>query len=289
MAIYKRYNTRKKRVRWGVIVWVLCILAVFAATVALGSYLGKKAESGESYLPLATGNNADSETITPLAERVMHGEYVSPEELASFTAADPFTYASTWLYRDGETIFATDTDAKLGKDTSALPVLSTFDIEAGTTGLFAVQSVYADEQVRDVITAYENALLTEFTEKGPSELVLLFEQIDAECRDRIIAFAKSAGNAVLCVPYSILHSEDCARFFSEAAEAGFCIALRAEGLTAEQLAADIADYSFYFTRYELRLVLSGSDEHLIEVLRENNALNYQFTSPRASADGGNIE
>lgn len=283
MAIYKRYNTRKRKIHWGWILWALFLLAAFAATVALGHYLGKKAEGGESLIPAVSGNAGDTETITPLAERVMRGEYVEPSALAAFTTDDPFTYASTWLYRGGTANFATETDRKLGKDVSALPSLSAFSIEAGTTGLFEVQSVYADEQVRQVLASYEAALLAEFAAAEPSEIVLVFDKLDAECKDRVIAYAKSVGGAVLCVPYSILTSEDCARFFSEAGDAGLSVALRVTDLTAEQLAADIEDYSFYFTRYELRLVLDGGAEALVDVLREKNVLNYQFCSPRASA------
>lgn len=283
MAIYKRYNARKKKVRWGVILWVLFLLAAFAATVALGHYLGEKAEGGESLLPSVSGNSGAGETITPLAERIMRGEYVEPTALASFATDDPFTYASTWLYRGGTANFATETDRKLGKDVSALPSPTALHIEAGATALFEVQSVYADEQVREVITAYETALLAEFAAAEPSEIVLVFDKFDAECRDRVFAYAKAVGGAVLCVPYSILTSEDCARFFSEAVDAGLTVALRVTDLTPEQLAADIEDYGFYFTRYELRLVLNGSDEQLLDVLREKNVLNYQFCSPRASA------
>lgn len=283
MAIYKRYSTRKKKIRWGFVLWALFILAAFAATVVLGHYLGEKAEGGESLLPAASGNPGDNETITPLAERIMRGEYVEPTALAAFTTDDPFTYASTWLYRGGAASFATETDRKLGKEVSALPPLSALSIEAGTTGLFEVQSVYADEQVREVITAYETALLAEFAAARPSETVLVFDRTDGEYKERILAFAKSVGGAVLCVPYSILGSEDCARFFSEAGDAGLSVALRVTDLTPEQLAADIEDYSFYFTRYELRLVLDGDDAALVDVLREKNVLNYQFCSPRTSA------
>ncbi len=283
MAIYKRYNARKKKIRPGIILWVLFIVAVFAATVALGHYLGEKAKGGENLLPSVTGYLGDNETITPLAERILRGEYVEPSALAAFTTDDPFTYASTWLYKGSAAGFATETDRKLGRDVSALPPLSAFSIEAGTTGLFEVQSVYADAQVREVIAAYEAALLAEFAAAQPSEIVLVFDRLDAECYDRVLAYAKSVGGTVLCVPYSILFSEDCARFFSEAGGAGLSIALRVTDRTPEQLAADIEDYAFYFTRYEPRLILSGSDASLLDVLREKNALNYQFCSPRVDA------
>ena len=284
MAIYKRYTTRRKKFPIGSILWVLFILTVFAATVALGHALGEKAEGGEDLLPTVSGNAGDNEIIAPLAERVLRGEYVEPEALASFTTDDPFTYASTWLYRDGTPRFATETDAKLGKDVSLLPSLSAFSIEAGTTALFEVRSVYADEQIREVITAYETALLAEFAAAEPSEIVLVFHTLDAAYTPRIFDFAKAhAENAVLCVPYSVLQSEDCARFFAEAADAGLTVALRVGTLTPEQLAADIENFSFYFTRYELRLVLDGSAEALTDVLREKNVLNYQFCSPRTSA------
>ncbi len=281
MAIYKRYNTRKKNIRWGVIVWILCILAVFAGAAVLGHYLGEKAKGGEDLLPVVSGNVGDTETIAPLAERILHGEYVAPPALATFTASDPFTYASTWFYKDGAACFATETDKKLGKDVASLPPLSAFAIEAGTTALFAVHSVYADAQIREIITAYEMSLLAELQSAQPSEIVLVFQTLDTECSDRIFDFARSiSGNTVLCVPYSILQSADCARFFSEAADAGLSLALRATDLTAEQLAKDIEDYAFYFTRYELRLALDGDAEKLIDVLREKNALNYQFCSER---------
>ena len=282
MAIYKRYNTRKKRFSIGWLVWGLFLAAVFCAAVLLGWHLGEKAAGGEDLLPSVSGGVGDSETITPLAERILRGEYVEPHELKSFTTEAPFTYASTWLYREGSACFATETDRKLGRDVSALPALSTFAIEAGTTALFSVKSVYADAQIRPILHAYETSLLAEFAAAGPSEIVLVFDRLDAECRQDIFAFATGAlENAVLCVPYSVLESEDHARFFAEAAEAGLTVALLAEGLSAEQLAADIEHFSFYFTRYELRLVLDGKDAALLSTLRENNVLNYQFCSPRA--------
>lgn len=287
MAIYKRYNTRKKKIRWGVILWVLLLLAVFSMTVAFGHYLGKKAEGGESLLPSVTNSPGDNETIAPLAERILRGEYVEPAALAAFTTEDPFTYASTWIYRDGAATFATETDRLLGRDVSSLPALSAFSISAGTTALFEVQSVYADEQIREVITSYETALLTEFAAAGPSEIVLVFDTLNTECKDRIFAFTKAQSGALLCVPYSILESEDCARFFSEARDMGLSVALRVQDLSPEQLLADIEDYAFYFTRYELRLVLAGSDEALVDVLREKNILNYQFMSPRMAEEDAN--
>lgn len=283
MAIYKRYNTRKKKVRWGVILWLLFLLAVFAATVVLGSYLGQKATGNENLLPPVTGGNGDGETITPLVERIMRGEYAEPSALASFTTDDPFTYASTWLYTDGKAAFATETDRKLGKDVASLPSLSAFGIEAGTTALFSVNSIYADEQIRDVLIAYESALLAEFEAAKPDEIVLVFDRFDLTCKDSVFAFAKQiTGGTVLCVPYSTLQSEDSARLLAEASDLGFSLALRAKDISPEQLANDIEDYAFYFTRYELRLVLDGNEEALVDVLREKNTLNYQFCSLRAS-------
>ena len=48
----------------------------------------------------------------------------------------------------------------------------------------------------------------------------------------------------------------------------------------EQLAAAIEDYAFYFTKYNLRLVLEGSEESLLDVLRAKSLQSYQFCSAR---------
>lgn len=281
MAIYKRYNTRKRKINRGLILWLCAILAIFAATAIVGYALGKRAEGAESYLTADTAHPTDPETIDPLTERVMRAEYVSPKELAKFANDDPFVYASTWLYRDGEATFATAIDEKLEKDVAKLPSIDAFGIEAGTSGLFAVRSIYADEAVREILATYEKALLAEYAATALSEIVLVFERMDAELMDGAFALADTLPHgAVLCVPYSLLKEDFAARFFSEATERGYTLALLADANTKKTFAADIEDYAFSFTRYQLRLVLSGEDASLLDTMREKNLLSYQFISER---------
>lgn len=281
MAIYKRYNTRKRKINRGLILWLCAILAIFAVTAIVGYVLGKRAEGAESYLTADTAQPTDPETIDPLTERVMRAEYAEPKDLAKFVNDDPFIYASTWLYRDGEATFATAVDAKLGKDIAKLPSVDAFGIEAGTSGLFAVRSIYADEAVREILATYEKALLAEYARAALSEIVLVFESMDADRMDDAFALADTLPHgAVLCVPYALLKEDFAARFFSEATERGYMLALMADASTANTFAADIEDYAFSFTRYQLRLVLEGKDAALLDVMREKNLLSYQFTSER---------
>ncbi|MBQ8836242.1 MAG: hypothetical protein IJ002_01880 [Clostridia bacterium] len=274
MAIYKRYNTRRKKVSARVVVPLVCIAIVFALTVWLGAYLGNKASGGE---PLYTGKATDdgeSGVLAPLSEKSIHGEYVLPDDLAEYVAPDEDTWASTWLYANGEACFATDTDAMLGRDTHGLPTLASFDIDCGTTGLFEVTCVFADDLVKDIITEYERALICEFLASGLDEAVLVFEDVTEENYKDALDFAENiSGAAVVCVPYEMLRSQE---FFSAAAEKGLTLALMADGVKAAELESDIETYAFYFTKYNLRIVLSNNDTELAEILSANTLLNYQF-------------
>lgn len=277
MAIYKRYNTRKKKLNTRVIVPLLCIVVAFALTVLLGWYLGQKAKGAE---PLYTGKVTDegeSGALSPLSEKNIHGEYVLPEELFKYVSPDEDTWASTWLYRDGAATFATDTDTKLGRDTSKLPKLDSFAIESGTIGLFEVTCVYADEQVKSIVSEYERSLIGEFMSSGLDEVVLVFNDVTEDNYKDALDFAEGLSFAkVVCVPYEML---SCQEFFSAAADKGMTLALMAENVRDSKLESDIETYAFYFTKYNLRLVLSGDDSELIDILGEHTLLNYQFSSP----------
>lgn len=277
MAIYKRYNIRKKKLNSRVVVPVLCIVVAFALTVLLGGYLGQKAKGSE---PLYTGkvtDDGESGELSPLSEKNIHGVYVLPEELSEFVSHDEDTWASTWLYRGGAAAFATDTDAKLGRDTSELPQLSSFGIESGTIGLFEVTCLYSDEQVKSIVSEYERSLIGEFMSSGLDEVVLVFNDVTEDNYKDALEFADGLNYAkVICVPYEML---SCQEFFSAAADKGLTLALMVENVRASKLESDIETYAFYFTKYNLRLVLSSDDSELVDVLGEHTLLNYQFSSP----------
>lgn len=280
MAIFKRYNTRKRRTNWSIVLWILGILTVFAATATVGYILGEKAEGGETLLPSATNSHADGITIAPLAERSVHGEYAEPDDISDFTSDDPLALVSTWLYRNGVSLFATETDRLLGQATDGAATLSEFNIDAATSGFFEVSCVYADDKVRSIIETYERSLIDEFS-SGPDEIVLVFNNITSENYEDILDFAESVNaTKLLCVPYTLLKDELCARFFSEAAEKQLTVALMANDLREKQLIEDIENFAFYFTKYNVRLVLLGTDDYLLDILQENNIFNYQFYSPR---------
>ena len=284
MAIFKRYNTRKRRARWGVILWIMSILIIFIATAITGHVLGKKAEGGENLLPSETAPHHGGITIAPLAERSVHGEYAEPADVSEFTSDDPLALVSTWLYKDGAALFATETDKLLGKSTKELASLDEFNIDAATSGLFEVTCVYADAKVRNIIETYERALIDEFA-FGPDEIVLVFNDVSAENYEDILSFAESVNTTkLLCVPYTLLSDELCARFFSEAAEKQFTVALMADDLREKQLKADIGEFDFYFTKYNVRLMLLGIDDYLLDILQQNNIFNYQFYSAREKED-----
>ena len=280
MAIYKRYNTRRKKIKWPLLILVLSVLIIFAATVWLGSYLSRRAADPQRF-PLPSSDAAGKETATPIVERTVHGEYVLPEALAEFSPEDPFTYASTVLYRDGRCVFATETDAALGVDVSGRPPLSAFDIPYSTTGLFYSGALDWDEAARSVMYAYELSLLREFCASRLGETVLVFGEVTEKNLEAIFEMAAAVGSPVtVCVPYSLLHSPLLARFFAFVSDSGCSAALLADSLSAETLAADIEEFAFYFTKYNLRLVLRGEDEALLSVLEQAALLNYQFCSPR---------
>ena len=278
MAIYKRYNTRKRKINRALLLWIAAILLIFAITAVIGYALGKRAAGAESYLPTVTVPTHEDESVAPIAKSTIHAEYVPPESLAAQTGDEPDTTLSTWIYRDGAATFVTAVDAGLGKDVSTLPA---FTASAKTSGLFAVRSIYADASVREILFTYETALLAEYAGTGLSEIVLVFERMDAETMSDAFALADTLPQgAVLCVPYALLHSEFAPRFFSEATERGYTLALLADADTAKTLAADTEDYAFSFTRYQLRLLLEGKDAALLDILQEKDLLNYQFISPR---------
>ena len=281
MAIFKRYKTRKRRSYWGLVIWILCILLIFIATAVVGYVLGERAEGGENLLPSETGNHSAGITIAPLAERSVHGEYAEPEDVSAFTSEDPLALVSTWLYRDGQSNFKTDTDALLGRSTKELAKLDEFNIEAATSGFFEVTCVYADEKVRDIVETYERSLIREFEKGGPDEIVLVFNDVTIDNYEDILNFAESVNyTKLLCVPYTLLKDDICARFFSQAAEKQLTVALMADDLREKQFTEDIENYAFYFTKYNVRMVLLGIDDYLLDVLQENSILNYQFYSAR---------
>ncbi len=281
MAVYKRYDTRRRRAVRNFLLWLGAILLIFGATVVFGAYLGRRARTAPAPNEVGGTSGSAGETVTPIAEHIVHGEYAEPTALTAFDdGGDPYAHASVWLYKDGKSAFATETDEKLGRDTAALPALSLLSA-ATTAGLFEVRSIYADAQVRDVLYAYENALLDEFYASGVGEVTLVFPRLDENSlSDALDMAAARKGAVTLCVPFSVLGSEVCARFFTAVSAHGYTVSLRADGVGEDQLAQSIEDYAFYFTKYSLRLVLEGSEEKLLDVLREKALLSYQFCSAR---------
>ena len=285
MAVYRRYNRDDRRAVRRFCIWLCAVLIVLALTALLGTYHGRRAENSSPVPSFSPSEAHGGETVAPIAEHIVHGEYVEPTALAAALAAadpdaDPYAHASVWLYKDGAATFATDADALLGRDTAALPTKDA--LRAGNvTGLFEVRSVYAAAEVRDVLFAYECALLREYAAAGIGEITLVFDRLDADCLADVTALAAACpGAVVLCVPFDTLTRDVCADFFT-AAEAGGCsVALAADGIGKTELAESIEDYAFYFTKYNLRLVLDGTEEDLLEVLREKSMQSYQFRSAR---------
>lgn len=282
MAVYKRYDQRRRRAVRNFLIWLATILVIFGATALLGAYLGRRAQTAPpAHNRLGTSDLA-SEVASPIAEHIVHGEYVAPAALPTFDGGDdPYAHASVWLYRLGAPTFATETDAKLGRDTADLP--DTASLPAGNiSGLFEVRSIYADPQIREVLFAYECALLGEYASAGIGEITLVFERLDADCLADAIALAEACPATVaLCVPFRTPESAVCTDFFTAASAHGWSVGLRAGGIDADTLAAYIEDYAFYFTKYNLRLVLEGNEEALLDVLRAKSLQSYQFCSARA--------
>lgn len=278
MAIYKRYNTRRKRINYPLIIWACVMLLVLIATVIVGHVLGQKAEGGESYMTGDVGAYDDGETLASVIPHIMQAVYVEPKELSAFTTEDTSVYASTWLFRDGEPCFASGVASALGEDVSRLPAIDSFNISCPISGMFEVGSIYAEESVRGVLFEYEKALAAEFSGSGPDETVLVFNTLTEDNFGEVVTYAKDLGGAVIAVPYTALYEGYFVRFLTEATESGFTVALMADGLSREQLATDIEDYAVYFTRDFMRIMLSGEDAGLADVLREKNILNYQFYS-----------
>ena len=276
MAIYKRYNTRKKKISLRIILPIVCIAVAFALTVLLGNHLAKKADS---VTPQYTGQaNGDSESIglAPLSEKRLHGVYVAANDLDAFEAEDEDMWASTWLYKDGKALFATELDRNLGKENKKIPSADTLDTSFGTLGLFEVTGLYASDEIKGIVTEYEKALISEFVSSGLDEIVLVFNGVTNDNYREVLDFAAALTCAkVVCVPYEMLKSQE---FFSAAADKGLNLALNAEGIEAARLESDIDTYAFYFTKYNLRLIVSGEDTELVEVLGRHALLNYQFSS-----------
>lgn len=281
MAVYKRYNQLRRRAVRNFLIWLAAILLIFGATTMLGAYLGRRAQTVSPSNTRVGTSDLASEVASPIAEHIVHGEYIAPAMLPTFDGGeDPYAHASVWLYRLGTPTFATETDAKLGRDTASLP--NTTYLSAGNiTGLFEVHSIYADPQIREVLCAYECALLCEYANTGIGEITLIFERLDADCFADAVALASACPGAVaLCVPFDTLENEVCADFFTAASAHGWSVGLRADGIDADTLAERIEDYAFYFTKYNLRLVLEGSEEALLDVLRTKSLQSYQFCSAR---------
>lgn len=273
MPVYKQYRTRQKKHSRPLIVWMICILLAFGATVLLGAYLGKRAAE----LPEVTAaetTDPSSETADHIVQQTMRGVYFEPSALSGAVTA-PEETASVWLYLDGKSMFASEFVRKLGQDVSALPALSGA-VLPNTSGLFEVRSVTADAQIRETVRTYELSLLREYAQSGIGEIVLVFDSYADPAA--VFDFAKDAGCSVICLPYTVLEDPSCARLFSEADGRGLSVALRTNGVSASRLDADVARYAFYFTRYNLRLILAGTETELLAVLESNALCNYQFSS-----------
>lgn len=278
MAIYKRYNTRRKRINYPLIIWAAAILLIFALTVALGAYLGRRAEGGESYIDADNNHGGEGETLTSVIPHVMQAIYVEPEDLEEFSSEDPSVYASTWIFKDGKSCFATEVEKLLGEKTDKKPSLASLEISSPVSGMFEVTAFYGAKEVKGILSEYERAVLAELASGGLDEAVLVFGEVTEENYTDVISYAKTLGGGVISVPYGALYSEYFVKFLSLASDAGFTVALMADRLSPEQLALDIEDYAVYFTRDFIRLMLSGKDAALADVLREKNVLNYQFYS-----------
>lgn len=276
MSVYKRYNTRRKRVPKGLIFCVCAVLVSFVLAAALGNHLAKKAADSEAlYTGTSTVENG-GKGLAPLSEKSIIGEYATPKDIAKFVADHEDVCASTWIYKDGKATFATETDKLLDKE-EKLPNITSLDIAAKTIGLFEVTSLYADEKIKNILTEYELSLLDEFAASGLDETVLVFGEVADENYEKIFDFAeKFSGAKMIAVPYSTLGNDV---FFAEAASRQLPLALKVDGITEKQLSEDIDTYAFYFTRYNLRLILEGKDSALVDTLSQNALLNYQFSSP----------
>jgi len=278
MAIYKRYNTRRKKINYPLIIWACAILLVFALTVLLGLYLGSKAEGSESYVTGENENAGENETLASVIPHIMQAVYVEPKELKDFTSEDASVYASTWIFKDGESCFATAVESTLGKNTEKKPSLDSFSVPSPVSGMFEVASIYAEETVKNIISEYEKAVLTEISASGTDEIVLVFDSLTEENANAVLSHAEFLGGGVIAVPYTSLYEDYFVRFLSSATQKGFTLALVADKLSAEQLSEDIENYAVYFTRDFMRIMLSGKDAALADVLKEKNILNYQFFS-----------
>ena len=278
MPMYKTYARRRKNGgRRALLIWLGCILAVFAATVALGAYLGSRVPPAESYTPPVLADQALENTFADLAKLQIHGKYFEPDEPFVLDTDDPYAAISFWIFRDGAPTFALQTDRLLGRSVKGLADPAKLKSGVSTSGLFEIGSLYAPGEVKPVYAAYEDAVLKEYTRTALGEIVLVFSDVRREDIGEMFTLAASlSARVTVCVPYSILQSDIRDAFFTAAD--GFNVALYARGVTPKTLSEDIDTYAFYFTKYNLRLLLSAKDAALTEVLEEAGLLNYQFVS-----------
>lgn len=281
MPLYKTYARRRGSGKRGVWIWLGCILAVFAATACFGAYLGSRVRPAEPYTPPAPADARLEDKFTDLAGFKMHGAYFEPTENFAVDTDDPYAAASFWIFRGGAPTFALETDRLLGRDTKGLADLGRLKSGVSTSGLFEVGRLYAPEAVKAVYAAYEDAVLAEYTRSALGEIVLMFRQVRREDIDEMFAMAKKlSARVTVCVPYSILQSDLCRAFFTAAD--GFNVALDATGVKPKTLESDIDTYAFYFTKFNLRLVLTAKDAPLTKVLAGAGLLNYQLSTPGAA-------
>ena len=107
MAVYKRYDQRRRRAVRNFFIWLAVILVIFAATALFGAYLGRRAETAPAPHKRTGTSDLSAEVASPIAEHIVHGEFVTPEALPAFTGGDdPYAHASVWLYKDGAPTFA---------------------------------------------------------------------------------------------------------------------------------------------------------------------------------------
>lgn len=295
MGVYKRYDNRPRKSRKFFFLWIGFILLVFALTALFGYLLGKKAAGTPHYTLPAQSEDAGGALLSPAAEQKFHGIFVSAEDLPVFSTEDPDAFATFWLYRDGQACFAAETDRLLGNRLPELPTLDLSGLSFHTSGLFAVRSLTAEEPIREVCTAYERALLSEFAGSGISEIVLCFDKADPDRFAEMLEYAKDLPvRTCICVPYALLHNADGVRCFAAAEAAGCPVVLDAGALTPDALRADLTTYGFYYTRYRVRLLLSGESAALADVLSEATAECWQFCSgiplpPAETTDAGPAE
>lgn len=287
----RRSSSPYKKSKAPAVVAVLAFLILsFVISVGIGLILGRKAEN------IKTGDKLDFE----VTDYDSDGKKVSPVEAYHFPlGASPYDYVSQTIndlsvcvsHRDGTVDYSLDIADKYNSDKSGSHSFESLCSNASKAGARVCAYVYIrsfeceNEYEREIMKAYEIALINELALYGADDILLLGISVTDENIAEVEAFVARAATAAENAPLGVALSLDIIALAKEesylaARVRSSCdyLALDLTHLTVsdgESLGADedgnpipslleeiLTEYRYYIKSYPMRILFSRSESKL---------------------------